>query len=73
MPTYSFYCHNCKLTTEEVYSMSKKPAAILCPNCMEVADSVVLGGSGFQLKGHGWGFDRYAGKNNFRFTKGEDE
>lgn len=72
-PTYEFQCKRCKLVTTELYSMSQKPAAILCPNCMEVADSVILGGSGFLLKGHGWGFDRYAGKSNFKFMDGKDD
>jgi len=69
MPTYHFECKNCKRTTEEFYSMLKKPAAIVCPHCLEVADTVVLGGNGFLLKGHGWAFDRYAGDSNFKFSK----
>ena len=73
MPSYHFECKSCKLTTETEYSMTKKPPAIVCPNCFEVADSVILGGSGFQLKGHGWGFDRYAGDSNFKFMKGGDD
>lgn len=54
--------------------MSKKPDALVCPNCGEVADSVVLGGQGFQLKGHGWNFDRYAGPSNFsNYGKDDNE
>lgn len=73
MPTYNFQCRNCKQVTEESYQMSKKPEALVCPNCNEVADSVILGGQGFQLKGHGWAFDRYSGKSNFYFPGGNDE
>lgn len=74
MPTYNFSCKNCFRVIEESYSMSKKPDALVCPNCGEVADSVVLGGQGFQLKGHGWNFDRYAGPSNFsNYGKDDNE
>lgn len=73
MPTYHWECKSCKRVIEDSYSMSKKPTALLCPNCGEVADSVILGGQGFLLKGHGWAFDRYAGKSNFGFMGGKKD
>lgn len=52
--------------------MTKRPDALVCPYCSEVAEHVIVGGTGFLLKGHGWAFDRYAGSSNFKFGK-EDE
>jgi len=72
-PTYEFFCKKCEQLTAEFYTISKKPDAILCPNCDEVADTVISGGQGFHLAGHGWAFDRYAGKSNFKFMGDTDE
>lgn len=69
MPTYSYRCPVCEKIFEEWCSPSKRPEAIVCTDCNTVADRAIEGGLGFQLKGHGWGFDRYAGPSNFSFGK----
>ena len=73
MPTYDFHCETCKKTFEAWYSMSQKPDAIVCTECNEIANPVIIGGQGFLLKGHGRAFDRYAGKSNFKFSGDTDE
>lgn len=65
MPTYTFECKNCQRAIEGWYQMSQVPDAVVCETCCDVADRVISGGQGFLLKGHGWGFDRYAGASNF--------
>lgn len=73
MPTYEFNCSNCCTKIEGFYSISKRPDALICDKCGEVATNVILGGQGFHLKGSGWGFDRYAGPNNFsNYRKGDN-
>lgn len=72
MPTYQFECKNCKQTIEDWYSMSKRPQALVCDKCGEVADHIILGGQGFHLKGSGWAFDRYAGESNFKWGGNTD-
>jgi putative FmdB family regulatory protein len=70
-PTYAYYCESCKETTEEFFSMSSKPDHITC-KCGKQAKSQINNGNGFLLKGHGWGFDRYAGPSNFS-NSGKDD
>lgn len=71
-PHYEYYCQSCKTTTEEMFDMKNKPDTLTCTHCGKIAHSVISGGQGFHLKGHGWSFDRYAGESNFKFGK-EDE
>jgi putative FmdB family regulatory protein len=74
-PTYSYYCQNCKTTTEEMFSMKNKPDTLTCIHCGKVSHSIIdnQNGRGFILKGHGWSFDGYAGKSNFKFGGSDEE
>lgn len=71
-PTYSYYCENCKTFQEEFFSISAKPDHLTCKQCGGQAKSAITPGNGFILKGHGWGFDRYAGPSNFS-NHGKDD
>lgn len=53
--------------------MSKRPDSLTCQECGGRCERYIDGGQGFQLKGHGWSFDRYSGKSNFRFTDGSND
>lgn len=70
-PHYDYYCSDCKVTQEEFFSMIAKPDFITCTSCGSKAKSVISGNEAFHLKGHGWGFDRYAGPSNF--SGGDDD
>jgi len=48
MPIYEFECDSCKVITEKIYSINKKPELIQCPNCLDVARSII--GSGADRK-----------------------
>lgn len=71
-PTYSYYCQSCKTTTEEMFSMKNKPDSLTCIHCGKTAHSIIDGGQGFHLHGHGWSFDSYSSPSNFsNYKKGD--
>lgn len=72
-PTYEFLCGSCKAVTEKFFTVKSKPDTVKCASCGKDAESIVSGGSAFHLKGHGWGFDRYAGPSNFSNLGKDDE
>jgi len=55
---YDYVCDNCGEIKEEMHGINETPE-ILCDNCKIVMKKIVTGGSGFILKGNGWG-----GKNS---------
>lgn len=65
MPTYDYFCKSCETLKAEWHTISNRPESITCQECGGRCERYIDGGQGFQLKGHGWGFDRYAGKSNF--------
>lgn len=72
-PHYDYYCEACKSQQEEFFSMSARPDSLTCKGCGGIAKIQISGNQGFHLKGHGWGFDRYAGKSNFSFGGDKDD
>lgn len=58
MITREYHCEACGNLWTTEGSIAKHPR-IPCPKCGEICRPYVFGGSHFELKGVGWGFDGY--------------
>lgn len=63
MPTYLYYCEECKKEFEEMHSINEELQE--CPKCKEEGfpankpKKLISGGTGFILVGGGWARDNY--------------
>jgi putative FmdB family regulatory protein len=53
MPTYEYKCKTCGVF--EYIQTIREDALEKCPICDSEVERLISGGSGFVLKGHGWG------------------
>jgi len=53
MPTYDYFCTDCKYEFEEFQKMSDE-AIDTCPKCKGKTRRIISGGAGFLLKGSGF-------------------
>ncbi len=61
MPTYDYYCTDCKFEFEEFQSMASEPMHI-CPKCNGTVQRKISGGTGLIFKGSGFYITDYKNK-----------
>jgi len=59
MPTYDYYCKECKKLFEIFHSI-KDEAKTICPDCEKESLKRLISKSNFILKGGGWYSDLYS-------------
>jgi len=63
MPTYTFKCKKCAHVLEEIYSMSKAPKTIKCPECGKRMKRMIGAGATLIFKGSWPGKDLKINEN----------
>ena len=58
---YEYECPFCAVQQEIEHGMTKTPK-VICKSCGAKCKKIISGGSGFILKGGGWGADGYGPK-----------
>lgn len=53
MPTYVYYCNDCKHEFEEFQKITSEPISI-CPKCKKEVKRIPSCGIGLIFKGNGW-------------------
>lgn len=66
MPTYQYHCKKCNYLFDVFKRMKevKGQEDELCPECGERAKRIIIGGTGFVLKGDGFYINDYKKKEN---------
>jgi putative FmdB family regulatory protein len=61
MPTYEYFCTDCKFEFEEFQSIASEPLQI-CPKCKGKVQRKISGGTGLIFKGSGFYITDYKNK-----------
>jgi putative FmdB family regulatory protein len=61
MPTYEYYCKECKFEFEEFQSIASEPLQ-KCPKCNGKVERKISGGTGLIFKGSGFYITDYKNK-----------
>ena len=69
MPTYQYKCIFCDFEFEKRKKVKNADEEEGCSQCGSVCRRLISGGSGFLLKGDGWGRDGYSDKVKFNEKK----
>ena len=68
MPTYEYYCHNCRRTFEYFQKITAEPL-VSCPECHQTVERKISGGSGLIFKGSGFYSTDYKKNGNGESVK----
>ena len=63
MPTYEYFCKECKFEFEEFQSIASEPIQI-CPKCEGKVERKISGGTGLIFKGSGFYITDYKNKKS---------
>jgi len=63
MPTYDYFCTECKFDFEEFQSIASEPIQI-CPKCNGKVQRKISGGTGLIFKGSGFYITDYKNKKS---------
>lgn len=69
VPTYSYYCENCKTAKEEFHSMKTCPDFLTCEACGGSSKRQISLNEAVHYKGTCWSRDRYTAAGNLKWLK----